>query len=641
MPKEIFEKNEGEESYIPTPEESEFILNVYRDFYKDDEIKKDSHEVLGNRTLQDFWDRCNWDYGVLVDDSDPNDPVKPYASTISRDKSNTFITNLTLQLVYPGVTAQNNQQEIDHVVSSISKPLLEYSYDNDGAPSETGHQKTVRSIHRMVVEGTTHVQDDWVEDKLFSQLVPNEEIYIPNFWQPNIQLQPHVLRVQNDILFQQAEDEFGQLPNWKFVKPGNLNSLNIDDSIFKDELDGIVNEDRVQIIRAWYDVPKRMFKKLGVPRGAKRAKLFNVIINGVPMFKIDNLMPYEHGQYPITKGIFEHFSKSEFYWGNSMPNKARMDKAWLDGWKTLIRHKAKLSAIPPLLTFNGASLLDEDVYVPGKNTAAPSGMNPDDVTPVPGMNLDGVTSGDIAIMNVAREEIDSGNLSPQASGGDTPGTQTAREAVIREQNEQIILGGFGLQVAFFLQARAFPILKLNFQFLSRQRFKKIVVPDQELGNGRKGDLEIIFEKPTKRTDEERIAESRDILRAEIRAEEDGRPKRIVKINKEYIRNLDLYVKAVADPQPRKTTAMRRAIAQEKFNIYSGRPDLFNTRNAARTLVREMGDDENEMMARETPQGITESPEETELAGAPQTAGTPTQTQVNRQLGQLGADLGEI
>ena len=623
---EIFDKNEDEQNQILSSEENAFVLTVYRDYFRDRAIKEDSYDILGGRTLQQFWDRSNWDYNVLVDDNDTNDPVVPYATTISRDKANTFIGNLTISLVYPSITAQNQNQEIDHVVSGVGRPILEYSYDNDGAPSENGHKKTVRAVHKMVIEGTNHVQDDWIDGKLFSQLVPNEQVFIPNFWQPDIQLQAHVMRVQDDVTFREAEREFGDLPNWKYVKAGFINTLDVQDPAFKTELEGLVSEDVVQIIRIWYDIPKKEFKRLGIPKKQKRAKLFNVVINGVLMFKTTNLSPYKHGLYPLTKGIFEHFSKAEFYWGNSMPNKAKEDKKWLDGWKTLIRHKAKLSAIPPLLTFNG-SLVDEDVYVPGRNTQAPAGMKAEDIAVVPGINTKGVEQGDIAIMNMAKSEIDEGNLSPQAAGGEGK-SQTAREAIIREQNEQKILGAFGLQVSFFLQSRAFPILKMAFQFMPRKKIKKLVIPDQKLEEGKQGNLEIVFEKPEAMTGKELLQASRDIRQEEFKAEKEGRPKKIVKINPEYLNNLDLYVKQIADPRPIPTGALRELRAREKWAMYSSAPAIFNVLAAARKLVRESGDDESEMINKQpqTPQ----QPQAT-----PQSAGQKT---LNRVAGQEGAEL---
>lgn len=582
--------------YLPSDAERKFILSAYKKFLDCKNVKDQPQEVIGGRTLKEFWTQNRKDYNNLTDDSGPDDPVVPYSSPISRDKSNIFISNLTSQLIYPSVTAQNQSQEIDQTLSSVSRSLLEWAHNNDGRPSESGHQKMVRYVQTQVIDGTVHVQDDIIDGKLVSSLVPNEEIYIPNFYQPNIQLQPRLFRVQDNVLYEEAESIFGALENWKYVQKGQIADWGKEDSFFSNEFAGLIETDKVQIIRYWENIPKHLFKNFGVPSGVKNVKLFNILINGVLMFKVTNLSPYKDGLYPISKGIFEQFSEGNYYWGNSMPNKAREDKKWLDGWKTLIRHKAKLSAIPPMITFNGA-FLDSDVFIPGELTQAPNGMKPEDVMAVPEVSK-GVSNGDIAIYQEAKSEVNEGNLSPQAAGSESGREQTAREAIIREQNEQKILGAFGLQVAFLIEARTYPILKRLYQFLPKNKIKKIAIPDQSVGNGQFGNLEVIFEDIPEMTEEEYEEKSLDLAVEEKIAAKNGKPFKRVYINPSYLKELDLYVSVVADPQPKKTSALRRAEAMEKFNIYGARPDLFNVKAAAKRLVYEMGDDVSEMISQQ-------------------------------------------
>lgn len=619
------ERGESAETYLPSDAERKFILNTYKKFLDCHNVKNQPQDMLGGRTLQEFWDQNRRDYNVLTIDSSEDDPVVPYTSSISRDKANIFISNLTSQLIYPSVAAQNQNQEIDGVMCTVSKSLLEWAHDNDGRPDESGHQKMVRYVHTQVIDGTVHVQDDIIDNKLVSTLVPNEEVYIPNFYQPSIQNQPRVFRVQDNVLYEEAEEIFGGLENWKFVQKGNVDNWSGDFSEFKSKYQGLIDTDRVQIIRYWENIPKHLFKNFGVPKGIKKAKLFNILINGVLMFKVNNLSPYKDGLYPISKGIFEQFSDGNFYWGNSMPNKAREDKKWLDGWKTLLRHKAKLSAIPPLITFNGA-FTDSDIFIPGESTQAPSGMSKDDIIAVPEI-AKGVSNGDIAIYQDAKSEINEGNLSPQASGGESGRQQTAREAIIREQNEQKILGAFGMQVAFLIEARTYPILKRLYQFLSKENISKISIPNQSLGEGKYGNLEIIFEKQEEMTKEQYDEMSMDLYVQEKEAEKEGKPKKIVYINPKYLNELDLYIKVVADPQPKKTSALRRAEAMEKFEVYGARPDLFNVRAAAKKLVYEMGDDINEM--------VNNQPEMPQQQAQGQKPNNPVKNSYQAQTADLG------
>jgi hypothetical protein len=156
------------EAYLPDEDERDFILKAYKDFEDCRNLKTSPQSILGNRTLNDFWNQSEYDYNVLTEDEDINDPITPYASSITRDKANTFISNLTLQLMYPSVAAQNQDQEIDNVISKVSRSILEWAHDNDGRPSKSGHKKMTEYVHKKVVQGTVHVQDDVIDGRLVS-----------------------------------------------------------------------------------------------------------------------------------------------------------------------------------------------------------------------------------------------------------------------------------------------------------------------------------------------------------------------------------------------------------------------------------------------------------------------------------------
>lgn len=591
--------------YIPTDEESAFILRAYTDYLYDHRLKNQPLRILNGRTLQEFWDESERDYNVIIDDSSLDDPVTPYASSISRDKANIFISTLTQQMLYPSVAAQNEHNEIDQIMSRVSRSLLEWQTNNDGKPAESGLQKNSRYIHSMVVTGTVHVEDNiGPEGELISSLVPNEEIFFPNLYQPNIQLQSHVLRMQNAIDYGSAEIEFGELQRFNdYVVPmSSATFMLYNQPEFRQLNDAINPKDAMHIMRTYYPVPYKKLKEYiasgRLPKYCKKAKYYNVIINGVLMFPVDNLLPYHHGNYNISKGIFENFSNPMFYFGNSMPNKARHDKKWLDGWKQLIRYRAKLSALPPIITFNG-SFIDSDITIPGMITQAPSGMSKDDIQTVPGLTA-GISNADLAIMRDGESDIDRSTTSA-SSGGSTPNDRaTARGRLIDEANSQKLLQGFGMQIGYLVEARTYPILSMSYQFLPRGLVKKIAIPDQGLPGGESGTMEVIFMEPTEVTDAEKEAIELSIFNEENKARKNGSNKKITYINYEYARNLGWYVKAVPDQLIKETKALREGRAEMKFNTYVSHPELFNTKAAAKQLAKEYGDDPAEMVSDSQP-----------------------------------------
>ena len=591
------QKEEKAITYNPSSTEREFILSTYNDFLEDKQIKDQEYEELNGRTLKGFWADSNYDYNVIVDD-DPTNPVAQYSSSISRDKANTFISSLSLQLLYPGVVAQNDQQQIDNIMSRVSRSILEWQFENDGRPSESGLLKNSRYTHKQVVEGTVHIQDDFDEKgRLISSIVPNEEVYVPNFYEPNLQKQARLMRVSENKNYYQVEVEFGEMDNWKYVSKGMSDWIQDNDS-YKGKYKGIVQEDKVTIVRVWKPVPAKELKKLKtngkIDEDTKKAKYYNVIINGVTMFDIDNVMPYFDGNYSINKGIFESFSPCEYYWGNSMPNKARHDKKWLDGWKTLIRYKAKLSALPPLLNFSGQHI-DEDVVIPSKMTDMPKGILPDQIAQIPGIST-GITNGDIAIMKDATDDINRATASPQTSGQErSQGQQTARETMIIEANAQKAMMGFAQQIAFLQEARVWSILKRSYQLIPRSDIEKIAIPNQVFGDGKSGIMEVIFTDLSGKEEKSKIKDSFKVYQEEERLEdEDGMARNIFIIDKEYVKNLDLYCKALAESLPRMTSALRESRATMKYETYLQNPNINQIANL-RNLIREYGDNEDELI----------------------------------------------
>lgn len=594
------------EPFSPSDEDRKAVFEAWDDFRLMWQVRTMGLSILGGRNIQTFWDDSCTDYAVIVQPGQPNDPVVEYASNISRDRADVFIANLTKNLMYPNVTAQNNQQEIDRTIGRVSRSLLEWAHNNDGYPSETGHQKLTRYIHKMVVEGTVHVQDDVDKDGLDSKLVPNEEIFIPNYWQPDIQKQGKLIRARINVLWEEAETMYGQLPNWKYVQPGYADWWFYQRPAFKEQWQGIIMYDRVQILEKWQNCTQKEIKELiskgRLPKGCKRAKWYNLFINEIPMFPYDTLSPYKDGLYPISKGIFTEFAKPEFYWGNSLPNKCRQDKLWLDGWKTLLRYKGKLNVGRPLQSLNG-NFVDEDIIVPFKITPVTEEL---ELKPIEGVG-DPITQADVQLYEMAKAEVMEGTVAPQ---NNIQANQKATNAVIMENNAQIQLDALSLKVAFLVQSRTYPILYRLFQFLPRNTIEKISIPDQKLRNGKRGTLEVIFKKLPPMTKDERMHKSKEIYFEEKEARKKGNAKEVQYIDPEYLRDCNLYLKT----DPRSVFENNSDIDTAKFNqsmnLVLSRPDLWDSNEAARIYV-EKNDLPEELLVDEQqlPQTLPTAPPE--------------------------------
>lgn len=611
---------ESKPVFVPSQQEATLITTFYNDFVSDYSIKNQGWNVLNNRTLTQYWQDSNYDYNQTVI-QDVNNPVVQYSSGITRDKANTLLTALTQHYFFPSVTAFNDNQQIDQIISGISKPLLRHQYMNDGRPSESGKSKSFRYTHKQVVEGTCHILDlVGADGKLTSSVIPNEEVFIPNFYQPNIQLQSHFLWVQQWASYGEAQAEFGDLENFKYVTPGSLGWIN-ETFEYKERYKALINDDQLTIVRGWYPVRAqevaRLVKIGKLPKGTTKARYFNVVIGGVNMFPWDNLMPYNHGDLPITKTVFEYFAPAEFYWGNSLPNKCAQDKHFRDGWITLMRYVAKLQGIPAMINASGQHL-ENDVYVPGMTTDVPAGTDPKAFFAAPGTERPGIIRDLMAMLNQTDNEINSASVSPVTSGQTTDAPDTARGTQIIQQQAMEILIGLAQRIAEREEARAFPILKASFQFLPRQVIKTLTIPNEIFPDGTMGNLEINFQKLPPLTEDERLDLSHQIKKSE----KNKNVKRVF-LDPEYIQNIDLLCEALADELPKQSTQNKIGEAEHKWQTYlAAPPGIFNLKPAARNLVRAFGDNENEVIVQGQPQPAL-------AQGQPNPLQTQTPTNLNK------------
>lgn len=572
--------------WSPTDEERTYVSDLLQSFHDCYQLRQEKQEILGGLTLKEFWDRSEADYTVTVDEvQDENDPVRKYQTTISRDKANVFVSHIAGSLMYPDVIAQNPDQSIDQTWGRVGTSLLYWAHRNDGWPNENGQQKAERMAHTTVVKGTAFCLDIVTKEGLESEEIPVEEMYFPTFWQPNLQKMPVMFRAKLNILFEEAEQMFGEYDNFKYVQKGSswISEVTSDSPELKSSFDGIVQEDKVSILYVWkLGRPKeleKLTKKGKVRKSAKRVCFYNVLVNGIPMFEVDNLLPYKHGYYPISKAIFEMF-RSDYLYGNSCPNKMREDKRWKDEWKTLMRYKGKLGALPPTLVIGGA--IDEQMTLPGAQTSVPEGV---EVQAVPGV-APGISNSDIQLMQMADGEIDRSSTSPQTAGirGDK---QTARAEVIQAANAQKMLEPFSRQWAYFMQSRSFHILLSLMQYVPKRSVKKIAVPDQTLQDGLKGTFEVIFEDVRGMEAKEKVQESMKLMVEERDSRKMGKPMERVYASPRLVDDIKFYLFSDASAGLEDKNLVKQQDYTSNLELMLSRPE-FVPAEVAREWVRMKG-----------------------------------------------------
>ena len=594
--------------FVPTVEQLDFIERVYLDFVKDNELKNRTWDLISGRTLKQMWDNSQNDYNVVMDKVANDDEFKTYRRTLTRDSLGDALAATATKLIYPSIFAQNQNQEIDYIVSNALKVLYKYTEDMDGHPDFTGHQKFIQVELMRKIEGTVHVQDNYINGRYEKELVPNTQIFIPNFWQPSLQKQPHLIRYQNNILYWELERLFGHLENWKYVVRGAFDQWQFtQDRKFEGWNGGATDQDKCSVLSCWYDVPvsERVNKE-------KPEKYFNVLISGVPMYEPDNKMKLRHGLYPLAKAINDYLHPM-FYWGNSEPNKTGNDQALADSLYTLVVNKGKLNLMPPMVAMNGLNI-EQDWIGFSKITHIEGDIK--NFQKIPGVG-EAPTATDFSLLEMVERNHRQSSKQGVTPGQDLPTNQPARTTILQEGNAAKSSQLSGLQAAFMVEAWAYLRLSNIIQFMPRKKINdlaKVTVPGVDLGNGLNGSMEILFEAPGKMSEEEEMLASADLLKQQEFSTKAGRANKKVQIDPSYLDDLNLYIVVSANPIDRKSDEIMQLIKENRYkSLYFNNP-LVNQDAALRDVIRAVGDDENALMQKGQPQMPMAPGEEMNRAG---------------------------
>jgi hypothetical protein len=601
MAKKEIEKEPEVKSYTPKKEVLDFIIDCYTKFQEDKTLKDDIYREIGNQTLAKFWQKSRDNYDIVVPARSRGDWKRSVKTTMTRDKANGFISRLARQMIYPQIIAQNKDQEIDNVVSRVLRILHEW-WD--------GLTKSFRvftdMVHTAVVDGTAHLQVDVINGKEVRTIAKNEEIFIPNFYQFDLQKQSHIIRVQTTS-YDEAKLIFGEKENWQYVMKGSVGNWAINDDFFKKKYNhGLLADNEVQIMYVWehggYDNENN-----------PKPKKYNALINGVPMEDIDNELVYKHNLYNLVKVVFEKTSDVDFYWGNSLPNKIRQNQEFKDAFRTILLNKAVLNLLPPVFNRSG-EYVDADTIAPSSVIPLEAGTKDDFFTPEGFVKP--ITASDLNVEALVDREANEATAAPQSLGqAGESGKTTLGEIQLRDARAMELMEIFGNMMAFGVEDLAEQSLPNILQFAIKKDVKRLVdgaellekkqiqVPQQNLSDGSQGTVGVNF------VPKEQIPGPYEILRQETDLEtKTGTKHELFYLDPSYIQDLKFFIKVIANPVSKNSEAMERMLALDNYNqVYKGNPYI-NQKEAVKTLIRLNKDDEEKLMET-TQQNMAMPPEE--------------------------------
>ncbi len=574
--------------YSPHGKEKDVLVEVQTLFASAVSERDRPQKFLGDRNFEDYINDCK-----LAFNSYPDSPNVPWGSNaqrpITRDRVLAVIAQMVSSVVEPQFIAQNDAQRVDREMSKVIDDLYTYSTDR-----EMFDKVFVSAVTQGAVEGTIHILDEFRSDEreikeiedydvstgevkyktakkrdqygLYAEVIPNLEIYPGDTYKADIQEQPYMFRYRL-MNYQSLKNIYSGYDRWDYVKPGTSweYDRNEDDFVQKEETDE--QGDLVGVLEYWN----------------KGEDLYLLVVGGVLMTDPNNPIPYKHKSYPISKTVAEPFDL-QFYWGNSIANKVRDEQKLLNRMYRMMHDKNFLSLFPPSLT-NSKALIMEDVIVPATTTYLENG----ETFNVVGEMAGGVTNAQIAMQRELERSISESSVNPVTAGQEMAGSQTATEILTLERNARRMLGLYGIFIMFLIEgfARLRVSNILDF-YPDMEDMDMITLHGATLTGGSKGSRRLEFTNLEGLTDAERLAGSFDLMN------EEGEGEELVKVDKQALKNLDVFVKIKAAPEPRVSDALSQAVGREKFALYANLQGIDQQENL-RQLVRSQGDDENRLI----------------------------------------------
>lgn len=378
-----------------------------------------------------------------------NDEINSWRSNairpIVRNKCISIAAHATARLLFPKVFAWNDQSEDQEAAAQVMSDLMEWSGEqsnytmtslynalsalvNPVAVTYTEYCKITRTVKRgKQADGTWELEE--IEDEALSGFkdtqVSPDEIFIPNFFEPDIQKQPWVIW-RRVIPFETAQEIFKDKPNFKFVQPGIQTIYNDANQTFYQVYDPNMRPYMVEWVRYWN----------------KGKDVMLDVVNGIMQSAYDEPNPRNDKLHPFTWTGYEIINNRCAYF-KSLAFKLMHDANIINTLYPMIIDGTYLNLFPPTVTA-GEENVTTNLIVPGRNSALTT----------PGATITPITLGTnlkagFDALSTVEESINQTSENPVTSskGGD----QTAYEISVRENERNTELGLFLTMIGSFVK----------------------------------------------------------------------------------------------------------------------------------------------------------------------------------------------
>lgn len=426
---------------------------------------------------------------------------------IVRDKVISIAAHATARLIFPKVFAYDEDNEIQEDAAQVMETLMEW----------TTRQKWGETSLKVVIEALTspacilhseysevYKADGKLDDVLsgfIDTIVPVDQLYISNFYEPDIQKQDWLIwrRVQSyQLLFQKYG---GKYDNFQYVKSGVQYIYNDANQTFYSVYDTNMRQDECEEIVFYHRV-------LGLKA---------VLVNGVYLPKVgtdEEKNPRLDGLFEFSKFGYQLINNRCFYY-KSLAFYLMQDANIINTLYPMIVDGTYLQIFPPLIN-RGGEAINSNVWIPGATVTLSSPQA--NVEPLSISSPNSLTQG-VNVMNKVEESI-TNSSSPPLDQGNQGNDITAYAISVQQQQANTILGPFitmigsyiyqygTLRVSDIIQHLTVPeLLEINGN--PELVYKSFLLRDKT-GNHKKVEFDI--DMPDKMNKKEHLKRSYDVLK---------------------------------------------------------------------------------------------------------------------------------
>lgn len=581
-------------AYSPTPEENEVRAMVLRHFVLGTTNMYTPRVEFNDLSLilRDQYDQMEFNtYQPNNGDAWAGAPQTAWRSRalrpVVRNKCMSIAAHATARLLFPKVFAYNQDAESQEDAAKVMEDLMEWSGDVSNYPF-TALMRVITAMSSPASIGYTEYGEvtrsvkvrkeggKWIEKRIRDEaypcfmdcVVPVDQLYIQNFYEPDIQKQGWVIW-RKVYAYSEAQNKYnGIYSNFVHVRPGVQTIYDDANRTFYYAYDPNMRQEDVEEVVYWN----------------KNLDLKVILVNGIMLTECDNPNPRQDKLYPFDKFGYEPINNRFFYY-KSLAFKLQHDADIVNTLYQMVIDGTYLSIFKPMVAVGG-EIIASDVIVPGAVTTL-SDPNAD----LRAINVGSDLKSGLETLQVVEQSITETAADQQASQPADGSTPTAYQISVIEQNATTMLGLFLQMIA--KHVRDFGSLRMGdiVQYLTLPNvvdvtgdaeltYKTFALKAPAKGVGSPRQVRFERDMPEQMTLDEYMNASLELL-----GEEDDKKLEISRVNPELFREMKYMTTISADTLNPRSAELERAYNLETFDrMVAAPPGMFDPESTAKLLL---------------------------------------------------------